>query len=655
MVIAADVDANAMIAASGYGRTWRSAKNAGWNRWKGWCLVEGLDPFGGTDEVVARFVREYEGLTFDKAKDSCAAIFWVYQQVGIPYKKKSKTIAAAKRGLPASVRVRNREVPHLKRWLERFTIWCALYGVPHLPASAEDLLKFLGQLEPGYRRKTLLDVAAIIGLHHSDNGFDNPVQSEAVQSALKKMKGRLIEGDGRQLQSRRGLTAPAEWYEWCLERGMKPDNAGAELFCQFLSEAKQDYGAIDDRLRFAIELYRTDLPTGGGVVEASLREFLESSFGGHVVVEAELAAIDGLMDHAVLRWRQDEGLDDHLNEEDLARINQYMEAAVPRATYLRFRREWAVFKKWCSRKGIVAEDAHPSAVCAFLSLKAERLLEVSTVRSFRDSLHWWFGNFRPDDNPVDSAAVKRVMEGIEREHGRPASQMDPIRHKDYELIIAASAEPRGGESRDAALLRHAVGVALIGFLRDGMLRVNEAARARRDHLERMDDGGGALLVPRSKNDPKGEGALVRISAGTMDAVDYMQDIRRVLQYERTRRPEIFTLGKTNLYGHVREACERAGLVGRYGTHSCRIGMAQDLGAAGFSNLKVMVAGRWKNERMPAYYNRYIALFEGAVAEYYARGFGALWEEHSALSGYAEYFEDGGGPFGLGKKSTMMGM
>ena len=656
MPMARDVDANAMLSGSGYGRTWRSEKNAGWNRWKGWTLVEGIDPFGATEEDVARFVREYEGMTRKRAKDACAAIFWVYRELGIPYVLKSKVIAEAKRGVPTSVRVRNRETPYMKRWLEKFKIWCDLYEVEHLPASVGDVLKFLRQLEPGYQRRTLLDVAVVIGLCHSDNGFDDPVQSEAVQSALKGMKGKIIEGDGRRLRSLKGVTARAEWFEWCLERGMKPDDADAEQFCEFLSEAKENYGAVDDRLRFVTELYRGGVPGQGGSVEGALRDFLESSFGGEVVVESELAAIADSMDKAVLCWNQDAEVDGHLTEEDLARVNGFMEASVPRKTYLRFQRDWAKFKEWCTdpKREIVPLKAGPSAVCGYLSFKAERL-EASSVRAMRDSLLWWFSNFRLEDNPVDTIAVKRVMKGIQNEFGRPAGQMSPIRHKDYESIMSVASERRGGESRDAALLRGAVDVAIIGLLRDGMLRCGEAARARWEHLERQMDGGGALLIPRSKNDQQGEGAVVRVSPERMDALDYMQDIRRALQYERSKRPEIFTLSSTNLYIHVREACEWAGLVIQYGTHSCRIGMAQDLASAGFTVLQVMAAGRWKNPRMPAYYIRNIELMDGAVAQYYARGAGALWGEVGALRGYGGYFEDGGGVFGIGKKSTMMGM
>ena len=84
-------------------------------------------------------------------------------------------------------------------------------------------------------------------------------------------------------------------------------------------------------------------------------------------------------------------------------------------------------------------------------------------------------------------------------------------------------------------------------------------------------------------------------------------------------------------------------------------MCQDLASAGFSSLQIAAAGRWKNHRMPAYYIRNIALVDGAVSQWYARGAGTLGLDYGKLRGYGEYFEDGGGPFGIGKKGTRFGM
>ena len=654
MVKVPDVDANALIQDSGYGRTWRSAKNAGWNRWKGWCLVEGIDPLAGTSSDVARFVREYEGLTRLLAKDACAAIGWVYGQLNIPRITKSREIADAKRELPESVRQRKRETPYMRRWLERFILWCDLYGVRSLPADPVDVEKFLLQLERGYTRETVIDAACMIGIYHTDNGHPNPCEIESLKTALKAMKGRKIEGDGRRLESRKGMTSQAQWFEWCLERGIAREGASPEEFCEFLAEVQRDYVGQDLRLRFVTELYRGVIP-GGSLVKRVLREFLENSLRSDVMVESEVAAKVARLEPVRLTWDWDAGLSGRLTDVDRVRIDGFMEASVPPKTYAQFQREWEVFKSWCAKKGIEEpKKALPSEVCAFLVLKAARL-DASSVISFRDALAWWFSSFRPDDNPVRDPMVKRLIQGVLNTIGKPAEQMSPIRQTDYELVASVAFERRGGETRDRALLRGSVDVAVIGFLRCGLLRGGEGSAALWKHLEPQSDGTGVLLIPRSKNDREGKGAVVGIPGPIMDSVYYMRDIRRVLQPDRAKLPEIFTLQATNLGGHIKDACEWAGLVGRYRTHSCRIGMCQDLASAGFTALQIAAAGRWKNPTMPALYIRNIALADGAVAQWYARGAGAVLVVDGKLRGYLEYLEDGGGPFGIGKKSTQFGM
>ena len=654
MVKVPDVDANALIQDSGYGRTWRASKNAGWNRWKGWCLVEGIDPLAGTSSNVARFVREYEGLTRLLAKDACGAIGWVYGQLGIPRITKSPEIADAKRGLPVLGRKRKRETPYMRRWLERFILWCDLYGVSSLPADLVDVEKFLLQLERGYTRETVIDVACMIGIYHTDNRHPDPREIEPLKTALKAMKGRNIEGDGRRLESRKGMTSQAQWFEWCLERGIAREDASPEEFCEFLAEVQRDYEGQDLRLRFVSELYRGVIP-GGSLVKRALREFLESSLRSDVMVESEVAAKVARLEPVRLTWDWDAGLSARLTDVDRARIDGFMEASVPPKSYAQFQREWEVFKSWCAKKGIEdPKKALLSEVCAFLVLKAGHL-DADTVRSFRDALAWWFSFFRPDDNPARDPMVTRLIQGVLNTTGKPAEQMSPIREPDQELVASVAFERQDGETRDRALLRGAVDVAAIGFLRGGLLRGGEGSAALWKQLERQSDGTGVLLIPRSKNDREGKGAVVGIAGPIMDAVDYMWDIRRVLQPDRAKRPEIFTLQVGNLGGHIKAACERAGLVGRYGTHSCRIGMCQDLASAGFTALQIATAGRWKNTRSVAYYIRNIALADGAVAQWYARGAGAVLVVDGKLRGYLEYLEDGGGPFGIGKKSTQFGM
>jgi hypothetical protein len=52
-------------------------------------------------------------------------------------------------------------------------------------------------------------------------------------------------------------------------------------------------------------------------------------------------------------------------------------------------------------------------------------------------------------------------------------------------------------------------------------------------------------------------------------------------------------------------------------HSARVGMSQDLVAAG-ADLAVMQAGRWKTPTMPARHSEHLLAAKGAVAQYYQR-------------------------------------
>ena len=53
-------------------------------------------------------------------------------------------------------------------------------------------------------------------------------------------------------------------------------------------------------------------------------------------------------------------------------------------------------------------------------------------------------------------------------------------------------------------------------------------------------------------------------------------------------------------------------------HSCRVGMAQDLVAAGFDVAAIMQAGGWKSSAMVARYTERLQVARGAIARYHAQ-------------------------------------
>lgn len=79
---------------------------------------------------------------------------------------------------------------------------------------------------------------------------------------------------------------------------------------------------------------------------------------------------------------------------------------------------------------------------------------------------------------------------------------------------------------------------------------------------------------------------------------------------------VIGLSASQIGRRVRAAALAAGLGDGFTGHSGRVGMAQDLTAAGVELPALMVAGRWQSPRMPARYTARQAAGRGAVARYY---------------------------------------
>ena len=88
----------------------------------------------------------------------------------------------------------------------------------------------------------------------------------------------------------------------------------------------------------------------------------------------------------------------------------------------------------------------------------------------------------------------------------------------------------------------------------------------------------------------------------MNALDEMRSTKQALGTDDTD-DRIFQMNGQTLSRHIRNACSFAGLEGRYGGNSPRIGMVQDLAKAKFELLMIMQAGRWKALQMPARFTR----------------------------------------------------
>ena len=79
---------------------------------------------------------------------------------------------------------------------------------------------------------------------------------------------------------------------------------------------------------------------------------------------------------------------------------------------------------------------------------------------------------------------------------------------------------------------------------------------------------------------------------------------------------VFNLSADRIGRRIKAATRMAGLGDGFSGHSPRVGMAQDLSAAGAELPELMTAGRWNSPAMPAKYTEAQPGGRGAVARYH---------------------------------------
>ena len=273
---------------------------------------------------------------------------------------------------------------------------------------------------------------------------------------------------------------------------------------------------------------------------------------------------------------------------------------------------WKKWQLWCGAHGVPDLPAFAEDLAAYLAEQATSQA-MNTVRTASMAISYYHTR-SGQPNPARHRGIQRRLKALARQYPTPPSQVSPIRIRELIMIETVAAIPRpirnGMETAEQAELRAATDLAMIGLMRDCLLRRSEAASLTWDHLESIEDGQGVLYISHSKTDPEGIGAYGYVSAQTM------QWVRQVREFAPDRE-HVLGISPHQIARRIVSAANAAGLQGRYGGHSPRVGMAQDLASAGIELPAMMNAGRWKTPQMPALYIRKLKAKDNAVADWYA--------------------------------------
>jgi site-specific recombinase XerD len=274
-------------------------------------------------------------------------------------------------------------------------------------------------------------------------------------------------------------------------------------------------------------------------------------------------------------------------------------------TYRTYLSAWAVHAR---KRGVPVRPAHPAAVAEWLTSMADEGKSVSTLQVARAALAAAHREAGLED-PTTTELVRRVLSGLTREaarNGKRPTQVKGLTADDLRRILAYFNAP-DTPAPSPATIRD---IALIQVMRDALLRRGEAAALVWADISRAVDGSGRLVIRHSKTDQEGKGAVMFLGKATMEALDQIRPAQASLQ------SSVFGISGPYISIRVSQLAQRAGLGKGYSGHSCRVGMAQDLAAEGYSLAQLMTAGRWTNPAMPARYTRNQAAARNAVALYY---------------------------------------
>ncbi|SLK10620.1 tyrosine-type recombinase/integrase [Novosphingobium mathurense] len=293
------------------------------------------------------------------------------------------------------------------------------------------------------------------------------------------------------------------------------------------------------------------------------------------------------------------------------------------------------YLRWLSAGSQVRAPAKPATL-------ARRIASIARI-------HRVLGFGESEPLPTQAGMVRDTLKGIRRQRPEKQRQAAPLR---FGQSMADGQAAPDGVTVQALLATCGRGIqdlrdaALISLAYDAGLRVSELVACQVADLTRVGDGSGRLHIARSKTDQTGEGTLAWISPDTMARLLAWQAAAGILEGPVFRRIHVLTgrpdaagqqtvrnyVGDRPLtrqgvvailrrraiaaieLGHVQlEPGRKEDVIRSLSAHSFRVGLTQDLFAAGEDGAGIALALRWSSPGTALHYARELAVGSNAVA------------------------------------------
>lgn len=302
---------------------------------------------------------------------------------------------------------------------------------------------------------------------------------------------------------------------------------------------------------------------------------------------------------------------DDLVTERLAEYAANAEGAFSHNTLRAIASDTAHFTSWCSQIGLEALPATSDTISRYIDEMSTEYAPATVKRRLASigHIHRALG----EDDVSKSSVVRMSIRKMDRLRGSRQKQAVAFCAEDVDAITQNSGS-KLIDLRDIAMLLTA---------RDLLGRRSEIIALRVDDVIFYPDGSGTITIRQSKTDQTGKGAVMWVSIKAAEAIRSWLDLSGVedgFMFRAVRKGDRIggALSAGDVSRRYKILAERVGIdPSGISGHSARVGMTQDLCAAGMELTELMLAGRWVSPKMPARYAEKLQASRGAVAKYHA--------------------------------------
>ena len=305
---------------------------------------------------------------------------------------------------------------------------------------------------------------------------------------------------------------------------------------------------------------------------------------------------------------------DENNEKNEKKHQHYLDQATPSNTRRAYRTAILQFE---ASAGLLPADE--ATIARYITEKAS-LLNPRTLSLHLTALSNWHRYYELPD-PTQTLHIRKLLNGIQREHGRPKRKAKALRTEHLNTIISQlnNNENKLKTARDCALIQ-------VAYF--GAFRRSELIAIHVEHLK-FEPEGLLILIPKSKTDQTGRGKIKALPLGQAEhPLCPVRAVKNWLMLSGITSGVLFRA--INRWGHLQgkalnpdsinfilkslgKQC-RFDFINELSSHSLRRGFATSAARAGAAFESIKRQGGWKNDSTVREYIEEGQLFDENAAQ-----------------------------------------